>query len=108
MCFGPYCSLSDGCRNNSHENAGSHARATDGDNERRLQRTVATYWRALGDAFGSDADTQSAVNDVVIPYTLTSYAKDALKNYVPQLLDEDTYDAEELKDDHSVRFTNRG
>ena len=74
--------------------------------ERRLQRTVATYRRALGDAFGSGADTQSAVNDVVTPYTLTSYAKDALKNYVPQL--RETYNAEELKDDHPVRFTNRG
>ena len=40
------------------------------------------------------------------PYTLTSYAKDALKNYVPKL--RDTYNASELKDDHAVRFTNRG
>ncbi|WP_458210927.1 RNA-guided endonuclease TnpB family protein [Haladaptatus sp. NG-SE-30] len=74
--------------------------------EHRLQRTVATYRRALSEAFESGADTQSAVNDIVTPYTLTSYAKDALKNYVPQL--RDTYDAEELDDDHPVRFTNRG
>ncbi|MFB6113546.1 MAG: hypothetical protein ABEJ58_05525, partial [Halodesulfurarchaeum sp.] len=59
--------------------------------ERRLQRTVATYRRALDDAFESGADTQTAVNDVVTGYTLTSYAKDALKNYVPQL--RDTYNA---------------
>ena len=51
--------------------------------EHRLQRTVATYRRALEDSFESGADTQTAVNDVVTPYTLTSYAKDALKNYVP-------------------------
>ncbi|WP_049935148.1 RNA-guided endonuclease TnpB family protein [Haloplanus natans] len=74
--------------------------------ERRLQRTVATYRRALDDAFESSADTQTAVNDVVTGYTLTSYAKDALKNYVPQL--RDTYNASELEDDHPVRFTNRG
>ncbi|OVE85073.1 RNA-guided endonuclease TnpB family protein [Natronolimnobius baerhuensis] len=74
--------------------------------EQRLERTVATYRRALENAFESGADTQSAVNDVVTPYTLTSYAKDALKNYVPQL--RRTYNASELEDDHPVRFTNRG
>jgi len=74
--------------------------------ERRLQRTVATYRRALSASFDSGADTQSAVNKVVTPYTLTSYAKDALKNYVPKL--RDTYNASELEDDHPVRFTNRG
>ncbi|WP_435156794.1 RNA-guided endonuclease TnpB family protein [Haladaptatus sp. DFWS20] len=74
--------------------------------EHRLQRTVATYRRALFDSFESGADTQTAVNDIVTPYTLTSYAKDALKSYVPKL--RDTYNASELKDDHPVRFTNRG
>ncbi|NKE38068.1 IS200/IS605 family element transposase accessory protein TnpB [Natronococcus sp. JC468] len=74
--------------------------------EQCLERTVATYRRALSDAFESGADTQTAVNDVVTPYTLTSYAKDALKNYVPKL--RDTYNASELADDHPVRFTNRG
>ena len=77
-----------------------------GHKECRLQRTVATYRRALEDAFESGVDTQSAVNDVVTPYTLTSYAKDALKSYVPKL--RDTYNALELADDHPVRFTNRG
>jgi len=74
--------------------------------EQRLQRTVATYRRALSESFESGADTQTAVNDVVTGYNLTSYAKDALKNYVPQL--RDTYNASELDDDHPVRFTNRG
>ena len=74
--------------------------------EQRLERTVATYRRALSDAFESGAETQSAVNDVVTEYELTSYAKDALKNYVPQL--RRTYNASELEDDHPVRFTNRG
>ena len=74
--------------------------------ERRLQRTVATYRRALADAFESGAETMSAVNDIVTPYDLTTYAKDALKSYVPQL--RRTFDAEELSDQHPVRFTNRG
>lgn len=74
--------------------------------ERRLQRTVATYRRALKDAFDSGADTQMAVNDVVTDYDLTAYAKDALKSYVPQL--RRTYNASELGDDRPVRFTNRG
>lgn len=74
--------------------------------EQRLERTVATYRRALSESFESGATTQNEVNDVVTPYTLTSYAKDALKNYVPKL--RDTYNAEEIQDDHPVRFTNRG
>ncbi|SDK23010.1 RNA-guided endonuclease TnpB family protein [Natronorubrum texcoconense] len=74
--------------------------------EKRLEQTVTTYRRALSDAFESGADTQSAVNDIVTPYTLTSYAKDALKNYVPKL--RRTYNASELEDDHPVRYTNRG
>jgi putative transposase len=74
--------------------------------EQRLRRTEATYRRALRDAFASGADTQTAVNDVVTDYDLSSYAKDALKQYVPQL--RQTYDAEELAEDHPVRFTNRG
>ena len=72
--------------------------------ERRLQRTVATYRRALEDAFESGADTQTAINDIVTDYTLTSYAKDALKSYVPQL--RDAYNALNVDDDHPVRFTN--
>ncbi|GAA0260243.1 hypothetical protein GCM10009000_091200 [Halobacterium noricense] len=67
---------------------------------------MSTYRRALSEAFESGADTQTAVNDVVSGYTLTSYAKDALKKYVPQL--RRTYNASELEDDHPVRFTNRG
>jgi putative transposase len=74
--------------------------------EQQLQRTVATYRRALTESFESGADTQTAVNDVVTGYNLTSYAKDALKNYVPQL--RDIYNASELDDSHPVRFTNRG
>ncbi|ERG98793.1 MAG: hypothetical protein J07HQX50_02840 [Haloquadratum sp. J07HQX50] len=67
---------------------------------------MATYRRALSESFDFDADTQAAVNDVVTSYTLTSYAKDALKNYVPKL--RRMYNASELKDDHPIRFTNPG
>ena len=74
--------------------------------ERALQRTVANYRRALRESFNARATTQAAVNDVVTPYTLTSYAKDALKSYVPTL--RDTYGASELGGGHPVRFTNRG
>ncbi|WP_049997072.1 RNA-guided endonuclease TnpB family protein [Halococcus sediminicola] len=74
--------------------------------ERALQRTVANYRRALRESFDSGATTQAAVNDVVTPYRLTSYAKDALKSYVPTL--RNSYGASELADDHPVRFTNRG
>jgi putative transposase len=74
--------------------------------ERALQRTVANYRRALRESFGARATTQTAVNDVVTPYRLTSYAKDALKSYVPKL--RDTYGASELTADHPIRFTNRG
>ncbi|WP_049967037.1 RNA-guided endonuclease TnpB family protein [Natrinema thermotolerans] len=74
--------------------------------QRRFEDTVAAYRDALEAAFESGADTQSAVNDIITGYDLTSYAKDALKQYVPQL--RRTYDADELADDHPVRFTNRG
>ena len=72
--------------------------------EYRLHRAVAPYRRALSEAFESGGDTQSPVNDVVTGYTLTSYAKDALKSYVPQLRRTDN--ASELHDDHPVRFVN--
>jgi IS605 OrfB family transposase len=74
--------------------------------ERKLRDTLTTYREALTEAFDTGCTTQTAVNDIVTPYDLTSYAKDALKSYVPQL--RQTYDAGELADDHPVRFTNRG
>lgn len=72
--------------------------------ERKLSDTLTTYREALQEAFLSGAATQTAVNDIVTEYDLTSYAKDALKNYVPDLVDE----ANELGDRHPVRYTNRG
>ncbi len=52
------------------------------------------------------ARTQTAVNDVVTGYNLTSHAKDALKKCIPQL--RKAYNASEFDNDHPVRFTNRG
>ncbi len=74
--------------------------------ERKLRDTVATYRTALEDGFESGETTKTGVNDIVTDYDLTSYAKDALKQYVPQL--QNTYNATELSDDHPVRFTKRG
>jgi hypothetical protein len=44
---------------------------------------------------------------VVVNYDLSGYAKNALKKYVPQLCG-GSYNANELHDDHPVRFTNEG
>ncbi|MGB9961567.1 RNA-guided endonuclease TnpB family protein [Halobacterium sp. MBLA0001] len=73
--------------------------------EQRLQRLLDTYHDALHDAFDAGANTMSAVNDIVTPYDLPYQAKDALKSYVPKL--RDTYNAEELDDEHPVRLVNR-
>ena len=74
--------------------------------EWRRQRTVTTYQHALEDVFESGSDTQSTINEVVMLYTLTSYAKDALKSFMPKL--RDVYNASELRDDLPVWFTNHG
>lgn len=76
--------------------------------QRKFHETTDAYRAALHAAFDADCATQSAANDVVVEYDLSGYAKNALKQYVPQLLDEDTYDADELHDEHPVRFTNEG
>jgi len=46
-----------------------------------------------------------ATNDAVTPYNLPYQAKDALKSYVPKI--HNTYDAEELDNEHPFRFANR-
>jgi len=72
----------------------------------KLRETRDAYQQALQAAFAAGCDTQSAANDVVVEYDLSGYAKNALKKYVPQL--NNSYDADELHDDHPVRFTNEG
>jgi len=73
--------------------------------ERKLDDLLATYRDGLQEAFDDEADTMSAVSDIVTPYDLPYQAKAALCNYVPQL--HTTYDAKEVKDDHPVRLTNQ-
>ena len=72
----------------------------------KLRETRDAYQQAFQVAFSTGCDTQSAANDVVVEYDLSGYAKNALKKYVPQLYN--SYDADELHDDHPVRFTNEG
>jgi putative transposase len=72
----------------------------------KLRETRNAYQKALQTAFAAGCDTQSAANDIVVEYDLSGYAKNALKQYVPQL--HTSYYADELHDDHPVRFTNEG
>ena len=73
----------------------------------KLRETQTAYRRALDDAFQQGCETQSVTNDVVVQYDLSGYVKNALKKYVPQLTG-DSYDADELSDEHPVRFTDEG
>ncbi len=73
----------------------------------KLRETQTEYRRALDEAFQQGCETQSATNDVVVQYDLSGYAKNALKKYVPQLTG-DSYDADELTDEHPVKFTDEG
>ena len=73
----------------------------------KLRETQTAYRRALDEAFQQGCGTQSATNDVVVQYDLSGYAKNALKKYVPQLTG-DSYDADELTDEHPVKFTDEG
>ena len=74
---------------------------------RKLCETKQAYQDALEAAFNANCTTQSAANDVVVNYDMSGYAKNALKKYVPQLCG-GSYDANDLQDDHPVRFTNGG
>lgn len=75
--------------------------------QRKLRETKDEYQCALEDAFNAGCTTQTEANDVVVDYDLSGYAKNALKKYVPQLCGQ-SYDTDELDDDHPVRFTNDG
>lgn len=75
--------------------------------QRKLRETRQAYQHALQEAFDAGCTTQTEANDIVVEYDLSGYAKNALKQYVPQLCG-DSYDANELHDDHPVKFTNEG
>ncbi|MDL0126394.1 transposase [Halobacterium salinarum] len=72
--------------------------------ERKLRRLQSTYREALQEAVEAGATTMTAVNDIVTPYDLPYQAKDALKRYVPQLLEDGTPDLDAAQ---PIRFTNR-
>ncbi len=74
--------------------------------QRKLENEHYRYERLLRDSFRHDCDTQSAVNTRVSGEELNWHSKNALKQYVPQLLDDDTYDADTLADDHPIRYAN--
>ena len=74
---------------------------------RKLHETIDAYRSALHAAFDAGCSTQSAANNVVVEYDLSGYAKNALKKYVPQLCG-GSYDADDLHNEHPVRFTNEG
>lgn len=73
--------------------------------EEKLQATLGEYRDALSEAFDSGAETMNGVSEVVTPYDLPYQAKAALCSYVPKL--RKTYNAQELDDEHPVRFTNQ-
>ncbi|TSD13537.1 transposase [Haloglomus irregulare] len=75
--------------------------------ERKLRETKIAYQQALQTAFDANCTTRTEANDVVVKYALSGYVKNALKQYVPQLCG-GSYDADELHDDHPVKFTNEG
>ena len=76
--------------------------------QQKLRETKQVNQNATEEAFEQGCETQSEVNDIVVKYDLSGYAKNAIKKLVPQLTDEDTYDADELGDNLPVRFTNDG
>ena len=100
--------MSDDRRNHRHENAPSHARATNG-----AQRAPASAYcgdvppcprRFLREWCGYANGGQRYRHTIHVSRVLRQ--RRAQKSYVPKL--RKTYNASELKDDHPVRFTNRG
>jgi len=71
----------------------------------KLNDLLETYRDGLQEAFDAGASTMSSVSDIVTPYDLPYQAKAALCNYVPKL--RKTYNAQELDDEHPIRFTNQ-
>ena len=75
--------------------------------QRRLDQSLESYTTLLKRSFDAGCTTRSAVNDIVSGEDLNWQSKDALKNYVPQLLDKEVYGASALADAHPIRYTNR-
>lgn len=73
--------------------------------EMKLQRLVNTYRDAIKKAVDENCTTLSEVNEIVTPYDLPYQAKDALKTYVPMLVNK--YNISRVRSDHPVRMVNR-
>jgi len=74
--------------------------------QRKLHNEHERYEKLLHESFTNECDTMTAVNEIVSGEDLNWHSKNALKQYVPNLLDEDTYDAKQLADDHPIRYAN--
>ena len=74
--------------------------------QRKLNGEHERYETLLRRSFNNGCDTMTAVNEVVGGEDLNWHSKNALKQYVPNLLDEDTYDAKHLANDHPIRYAN--
>ncbi|AZQ16053.1 zinc ribbon domain-containing protein [Halorubrum sp. PV6] len=74
--------------------------------QRKLHGEHDRYESLLRRSFNGECDTMTAVNEIVTGEDLNWHSKNALKKYVPNLLDEDTYDAKQLADDHPIRYAN--
>ena len=74
--------------------------------QRKLRDEHDRYETLLRRSFNDKCDTMTAVNEVVSGEDLNWHSKNALKQYVPHLLDEDTYDAKQLADTHPIRYAN--
>ena len=75
--------------------------------DEKLHALYDEYHVGLHTSFNAGADSMNAVSEHVTPLNLPYQAKAALCNYVPQLLDDDTYGAKDLQDDHPIRLTNQ-
>jgi IS605 OrfB family transposase len=75
--------------------------------DEKLRALYDEYHIGLHDSFDANCETMGAVSDIVTPLNLPYQVKAALCNYVPQLVDDETYGANSLADEHPIRFTNQ-
>ena len=74
--------------------------------QRKLRDEYDRYETLLHRSFNNECDTMTAVNEVVSGEDLNWPSKNALKQHIPNLLDEDTYNANQLADDQPIRYAN--
>ena len=74
--------------------------------QRKLHNEHERCDKLLRRSFNNECETMTAVNEVVSGEDLNWLSKNALKQYVPNLLDKDTYNAKQLADTHPIRYAN--